>query len=132
MQRLRDSLASLARANQRLAEATALGADNPVIVDGVIQRFEFALELTWKTLKRALAMEGIEASTPREVLTQAARAGWLPDEAPWLGMLKDRNLTSHIYDEATARAIYDRIRERYQPALAELLALLQRRYPPAD
>lgn len=128
MQKLHDSLESLAMANARLAEATAMGAENPVIVDGVIQRFEFALELTWKTLKRALAEEGVEANTPREVLTAAARAGWLEDEDLWLAMLKDRNLTSHIYDESMALAIYDRVRGQYQAALAKVLAFLQGRY----
>ena len=46
--------------------------------------------------------EGIEAATPRETLRHAFRAGWLTDEAAWLQMLRDRNETSHLYDEETA------------------------------
>lgn len=127
MQKLRDSIESLKRANDRLAEATAMGADNPVIVDGVIQRFEFALELTWKALKRALSEEGVQAQTPREVLTEAARVGWLHDDALWLSMLKDRNLTSHVYDETMANAIYDRVKHQYQAALSAVCDLLLQR-----
>lgn len=44
--------------------------------------------------------------TPREVLRGAYRAGWLVDEATWLGMLRDRNESSHLYDENLARRIY--------------------------
>ena len=68
------------------------------------------MELFWKTLKRLLAAEGVEANTPREALKRAYQAGWLTDEAAWLQMLKDRNETSHIYDEEMARRIYVSIR----------------------
>jgi len=37
-------------------------------IDGTIQRFEFVIELYWKTLKRLLALEGINTYTPRESL----------------------------------------------------------------
>jgi nucleotidyltransferase substrate binding protein (TIGR01987 family) len=66
----------------------------------------FAIELTWKSLKRVLADEGVETGTPREALMQAYKARWIDDEALWLSMLRDRNATSHIYDEDTARQIY--------------------------
>lgn len=85
-------------------------ADQPLAVDGTIQRFEFAIEVCWKTLKRALAYEGIEALTPREAIVESFAAELISDEWAWLEMLRDRNLTSHLYDEATALSIYGRIR----------------------
>lgn len=107
------ALATLARAIERLREALAQPEENPLAIDGTIQRFEFAIELSWKALRRMLSREGISTSTPREALTEAFRAGWLADEAAWLQMLRDRNQTSHTYDEATARRIYASIRESF-------------------
>lgn len=107
------SLRNLSRALDRLGEALDVPEDSPLAIDGTIQRFEFALELFWKTLKRLLAEEGIEVTTPRETLRKAFQVGWLSDEAAWLQMLQDRNTTSHIYDEETARRIYGHIRANY-------------------
>jgi nucleotidyltransferase substrate binding protein (TIGR01987 family) len=104
------TLESLEQAIARLREATAEPLSNPLAIDGTIQRFEFVIELFWKVLRRALAEEGIEAHTPREALQAAYTAGWLGDEAAWLRMLRDRNETSHAYNEATARRVYDSIR----------------------
>ena len=98
----------------------------PLVIDGTIQRFEFTLELTWKTLKRQLEAEGIKAATPRETLKQACQAGWLDDEDAWLQMLRDRDGTSHIYDEAAARRIYDSIRAHY-PVLRAAFETLRAR-----
>ncbi len=124
--KLADSLESLGRALARLREGLELSDAAPLAIDGTIQRFEFVIELFWKTLKRALAAEGIETSTPREALQRAYQAGWLADEEAWLAALKDRNMTSHLYDEVAARAIYDRIRV-YWPEFQRCHALLVKR-----
>lgn len=107
------SLRNLRRALDRLGEALEVPQSNTLAIDGTIQRFEFALELFWKTLKRLLAEEGVETSTPKDTLRKAFQAGWLTDEAAWLQMLSDRNTTSHIYDEETAKRIYDNIHRNY-------------------
>lgn len=107
------SLRNLRRALDRLGEALEVPESNTLAIDGTIQRFEFALELFWKTLKRLLAEEGVETSTPKDTLRKAFQAGWLTDEAAWLQMLSDRNMTSHIYDEETAKRIYGNIRRNY-------------------
>ncbi len=119
-------LANLERAVIRLEEALEVPRDAPLAVDGTIQRFEFAIELTWKSLKRILADEGIETSTPREAITEAFRARWIDDEALWLSMLRDRNTTSHIYDEETALQIYARIGD-YAPVMRAAWQTLIRR-----
>ena len=73
-------LGNLARALDRLDEALAVPPDAPLAVDGTVQRFEFTFELAWKTAKAALHDEGVATRTPREVLREAMRAGWLADE----------------------------------------------------
>jgi nucleotidyltransferase substrate binding protein (TIGR01987 family) len=104
-------LEGLAKALGRLKEALAVPPEQPLALDGTIQRFEFAYELFWKTLKAALYEEGLQVETPREALKAAFAAGWLGDEVTALRMMQARNLTSHTYDEETARSIYEQIPE---------------------
>ena len=111
----------------RLNESLKFDLSQPLVVDACIQRFEFCIELTWKTLKKCLAIEGIEANTPRECIQQAYSIHWINDESAWLSMLKDRNLTSHTYKEDLALEIYHRLPLHYQ-AMADLYQLLSRRF----
>ena len=118
---------ALGKALQRLDESLAYDLAQPLVVDACIQRFEFCIELTWKTLKKCLAIEGIEANTPRECIQQAYAIHWLNDETAWLSMLKDRNLTSLTYKEDLALEIYCRLPAHYS-ALIELYQFLNRRF----
>jgi nucleotidyltransferase substrate binding protein (TIGR01987 family) len=122
------ALLALGRALDRLREALAEPADNPLAIDGTIQRFEFAIELTWKALRRLLVREGVTTSTPREALQEAYRVGWLADEGAWLQMLRDRNETSHTYNEAVARRIYASVRSSF-PEMERTYRLLKGRFP---
>lgn len=125
--RLKQSFENLNRALNRLEEALHEDLENGLIVDGTIQRFEFTIEIYWKSLKRLLAAEGIDARTPRETLKEAYQVGWLQNEQAWLQMLKDRNSTSHIYDEEMARKIVQNIK-RYFPEMKETYEKLSKRY----
>lgn len=103
------SLKNFEDALARLAEALAETDPSPLMIDGTIQRFEFCVELCWKSLKRFLADEGVQAGSPRDTLRQAFAIGWIANEAGWIAMLDDRNSTSHIYNQETARAIFARM-----------------------
>ncbi|MBN1773616.1 MAG: nucleotidyltransferase substrate binding protein [Deltaproteobacteria bacterium] len=129
-ERLEFSLEKLARALDRLDEVLALPGEGPMI-DATIQRFEFSVELLWKTLKRALEDSGRTApATPREVFGAAWQTGWLEDDEPlWRRMVADRNRTTHVYDDATAREIYLRIRD-YAPAMRRAFDALCLRFGP--
>lgn len=119
-------LAALGRALERLREALAQPEDNPLAIDGTIQRFEFAIELSWKALRRLLTREGVTTTTPRETLRAAFQAGWLADEGAWLQVLRDRNETSHTYNEATAKRIYANVRLAF-PEMERTYGLLRAR-----
>lgn len=71
--KLRQSIANLERALDRLGKALQEPESNPLVVDATIQRFEFSVELFWKALRRLLAAEGegVDAATPRETLKHA-------------------------------------------------------------
>jgi nucleotidyltransferase substrate binding protein (TIGR01987 family) len=126
-QKAAQSLENLERALKRLEEALREPGSNSLVIDGTIQRFEFVIELYWKTFKRLLAIEGLEANTPREALQKAYAAHWIDDEAVWLQMLRDRNETSHIYDEAAARRIYAHIQQNF-PVLKKTFLFLKKRF----
>lgn len=97
--------------------------------EGTVQRFEFTVELAWKTLKDYLEYEGqiIDPVTPRNVIKAAFAARILSDGQVWIDMLDHRNLLSHTYDEATFGTAVLALRDRYLAAIEELhLWLLER------
>lgn len=112
--RMLELIQSYRRAVERLGEALDAVASDDFAADAAIQRFEFTFELAWKCLKRALAAEGIERETPRSVLRESFRVGWIEDEASWMAMIADRNLTSHVYSESRAREVLERVAEYRQ------------------
>ena len=71
----------------------------------VIQSYEMDIELAWKTLKDYLNYLGYKIQAPREAIKQAFAIEILEDAETWLKMLEDRNLTSHVYDEAKAQEV---------------------------
>ncbi|MCX6997903.1 MAG: nucleotidyltransferase substrate binding protein [Kiritimatiellaeota bacterium] len=114
-------------ASARLQEALA-EPETAILRDAVIQRFEFTFELVWKALQLYLEHRGLECGSPRATLKNSFAEGLIatPDEADaWLQMLDDRNRTSHAYDEALARSIYQHIVRDYAPRLARMAAQLQ-------
>lgn len=93
---------NLLQAHALLEEGLSLGISNlnQLEREGLVQRFEYTFELTWKTLKDYLEASGIPLtiSTPREVLKEAFAAGIITNGSLWLQMLDHRNLLSHSYD----------------------------------
>ncbi|MCL4318680.1 MAG: nucleotidyltransferase substrate binding protein [Firmicutes bacterium] len=110
------SIGKLTRALGRLDEALRRASDSPdsIVIDATIQRFEFSFELCWKAVKNALGEVGLESNSPREAMKMAYQAHWIVNEGVWLNMLRDRNLTSHTYEEEVAQQIYARIPEYHQ------------------
>ena len=83
-------------------------------IDACIQRFEFSVELFWKFLKRILEDKGLLVFYPKEVVREAYAGHLIENEALWLKMLQDRNLTSHSYNEELADEIFEHIPDYYQ------------------
>lgn len=113
-----------ARALDRLREVVAMEASAPLVTDAAMQRFEFTFELAWKCLKAAVEASGAVAPMPREAIKQAFAAGWITDEALWLSLMKARNESSHIYDEAAALRIFELVRSN-MPAFEEALVAMR-------
>ncbi len=126
--RWQTSLTQLGKVLERLDQVLAESPDNPLLVDATIQRFELTIEQFWKTFRHLLALEGKEAFSPKESLQAAYQLGWIQDETAWLGMLKDRNLTSHTNHEALAAKIFANIRANF-PEMERTYQFLQKRFP---
>lgn len=119
---------SFDRALALLREAVADGADslNPLEKEGAIQRFEYSLELAWKTAKDYLEHGGLIISpvTPRQVMKEAFAAGLVLDGQVWIDMLDHRNLLSHTYDLAVFERAVEALVNRYLAALEALHSFL--------
>lgn len=127
MNKLQEKYGKLTQALTRLKEAIADYENTKLdsVRDGVIQRFEFCTELTWKTLRKNLLDQGYtEINSPKSVMRQAYADGLIGDEQSWIGLLNDRNLTSHLYDEDTAVQIYNRISGIYVKMFDQICSVL--------
>lgn len=108
-------------ASKKLDEATRLQIDYDIIYDAVIQRFEFTFELSWKLMKAFLEYKGInEIRSPRDTIRESFAYGLIENGEQWIDMMVDRNKMSHLYDEAEAKLIYEKVKSDYSLLLSEL------------
>lgn len=106
----------------------ALKIENPDIVQkaGLIQFFEMSFELSWKVMKDYLQEQGFsELRFPREAIKTAFETELIVEGHKWLEALKNRNLTSHTYDEEAADRVVALIRNSYYSLLQELSVKLK-------
>ncbi len=111
-----------------LRELAFLQDPSPIERDAAIQRFEYTFEAFWKALQVYLReVEGLEGAGPKGVIRLAREAGLLGEEEARLalGMVDDRNLTVHTYNEALARVIFSRLPD-YARLMEKILGRLQR------
>jgi nucleotidyltransferase substrate binding protein (TIGR01987 family) len=92
------SLAEYEKALDSLAQAVAMHAsftDVPtkkLARDACIQRFEFCIELAWKTAGKVLGSKSASANT---VIREMARDGLIANPETWFEFIWARNQTSH-------------------------------------
>ena len=78
------------------------------IENGMIQKFEYSIELCWKLIKKFLKQEdGIDAKTPKQSVKEFYLAGYIDEDhyLKLIDMIDDRNKLSHMYDEEEFRKI---------------------------
>ena len=89
-----------------------LVADN--IKSGQIQKFEFTVELLWKTVQVFLfEVDGVDVVTPKSVAKEFVEAGYCDYEIyeMFIRSINDRNQLSHIYRQEMAEATRQRLPE---------------------
>ena len=90
--------------------------------EGVVQRFEYTMELSWKVMKDYLESENVvfDQVTPRTVIRTAFEANFINDGELWMEMLDARNLMSHEYELEEFEQLVDDLRNRYIDAFSTL------------
>ena len=90
--------------------------------EGIVQRFEYTLELGWKTLKDKMESDGLilDLISPKVVVKEAFQAKYIDQIEVWLKMINDRNLLSHSNDLETFESVIPDIQSIYTPLLAIL------------
>lgn len=79
---------------------------NELEEQGLIQCFEYTYELAWNLLKDYLEFLGFQdVNGSRTAIMKAFNIGIIEDGEGWMEMFKDRNKSSHTYNEATAKEI---------------------------
>jgi nucleotidyltransferase substrate binding protein (TIGR01987 family) len=99
-------------------------------MEGVIQRFEYTMELAWKTIKDYLEADNIvfERITPRAVLKKAFEAKLVTEGDVWLQALDARNKMSHTYNFSTFEEVVKAIESDYLRVLGDLYDVLMQEY----
>jgi nucleotidyltransferase substrate binding protein (TIGR01987 family) len=83
-------------------------------LQGVIQAFEVSQELSWKVMKDFLEEQGkTDMFGSKNAVKEAFNVGLITNGEIWFDMIKSRNLTSHIYDQAEIKAILEIILNQY-------------------
>ena len=97
------SIEEYEKALKAFEEALAL-PKNDIVRDATIQRFEFCVELAWKTSRKVM---GTTTTAPKQVIREMAQSGLISEVDPWFSALEARNLSSHTYDQELAEKVYD-------------------------
>lgn len=116
---------------QVLCRAEQQDITNEFIVSGIIYKFYIQFEFGWKVLKELLRYEGAnQAATgsPREIIKTAYAYFDFIEENIWLEMLRDRNDTTHIYNEEAAQKLVEKILHRYIAVFVTLEQHIRERY----
>ncbi|MDA3942283.1 MAG: nucleotidyltransferase substrate binding protein [Bacteroidetes bacterium] len=99
---------------------------NEMEQQGLIKAFEYTYELSWKTLQDLLRDKGYsQIAGPKPVIEQSFQDGYIRDGKGWMRMHQSRNLASHTYDEETAAALIEGIRNEYFYLLQNLFNRLE-------
>lgn len=88
---------------------------------GFIQAFEFTHELAWNVLKDYIEFTGGQSLIgSKDTTREAFQKGLISDGDAWMEMIRNRNLTSHTYNEDTSKLIINNIVQLYVPCFVEL------------
>jgi nucleotidyltransferase substrate binding protein (TIGR01987 family) len=87
---------------------------NELEEQGLVKAFEYTYELAWNTIKDYYEyQDGSQIQGSRDAISIAFNRGLISNADIWMKMLKDRNRTSHIYEEEIAEEISNSIINSY-------------------
>lgn len=105
----------------KLKEAIEAPALNELERNGLVQRFEFTLDLAWKTLKDFLQDKGFSFNpSPKDTIRQAQESGFIDYAQELIDGIEIRNQLSHDYSGEKFKKSEEELREEIYPALEQL------------
>ena len=114
------------KAVEQMTRFIEAGELNEMEEQGLIQSFEYTYELAWNTLKDFFEDQGeSQVRGSRYAFRLAFKRGLVEEGEVWMDMIKSRALTTHTYNEATAKAIAQSIREEFFPQFVKLRKRLE-------
>ncbi len=128
---MKEIMQSFASAIQRLQVVLDTPTPDSVVRDAAIQRFEFTVELAWKTIQRFLRDQQLLCNSPKACFRSAFEYGLITDDEIWIAMMQDRNLTVHTYNETLAQQIFQRL-PGYLPHLQAVYRAIQQELAATD
>lgn len=109
-------------------EQSSTVSDNDLLRDGVIQRFEYTMDLSWKMIQRYLKhivqVDESVLRTKKDLFREAARLRLITNVEAWFGYYESRNETSHIYNSQIAESVFAQA-ELFLPDAIRLLEELK-------
>ena len=100
---------------------------NELMRDGVIQRFEYTMDLAWKLMQRYLKLIQIDESVIRsknDIFREAARLKIINSAEAWIGYYAARNETVPDYNTEKAALVYEKAK-LFLPDVTLLLETLR-------
>ena len=113
------------KAFSRLKEAIDMEGLNELERNGLIQRFEFTLDLSWKVLKDYLEEKGfVFKPSPKDTLRMAQQGEFITYAQELIDGLDIRNTLSHDYSGEKFERLEEVLREETFVALEKLYHFL--------
>jgi len=109
------------KAFSKLKEAVELKNPNELERNGLVQRFEFTLDLSWKVMKDYLEEKGfIFKPSPKDIFRFAQESGLIDYTQELIDGLDIRNELSHDYNGEKFEKSEGELRDVVFPALEKL------------
>ena len=119
--RWKQRFANFEKAFKRLNEAMQAKNLNELERNGLVQRFEFTLDLSWKVMKDFLEYKGfVFKPSPKDTFRQAQEAQFINYAQALIDGLDIRNVLSHDYSGQKFEDSEEQLRSETFPALTEL------------
>lgn len=103
-------LNSFEKALKTLEAALEISEVNDIVRDATIQRFEYTYDAAWKMIRRHLVWMGdteVQSLTREDLFRRAADVGLIERAEAWFDYHGARNLTSHTYNEESAKEVHE-------------------------
>lgn len=111
----------------KLKEAIEVATPNELERNGLMQRFEFTLDLSWKVMKDYLEEKGFSFKpSPKDTFRQAQESGLIDYAQELIDGLDIRNELSHDYSGKKFNKSESELRESVFPALEKLYCFFMR------